>query len=283
MAHFIHVRITRRHSLHAAAWPVRAVGNLWLQTEEGPVLHWWEETEARVHRTRTPAGLANTLRQRLLAARLDEDLAFGPAHDLACLHDLCADLIKLTESLLESATGDRAALRRHAMALTRWARYASAWVQISGPGFNQLVDGLDLEPDRLAGRESLPMEVPPAGAPEEQPKLDGRYQFWHLLYERLDLKLEAAGVEEKARRSLARSLSRIYEQCLITFRQIAGLEKEINPRFGAVSRLLLDINTAWHFDLGPYHLGYGELRVRGASTPGLQQLLFLALAEPMGR
>lgn len=240
-------------------------------------MHWWEETEARVHRTRTAAGLATTLRQRLQAAGLDEDLAFGPAYDLAMLHDLAADYIKLTESLLESADGDRAAQRRHAMALTRWARSASAWVQISAPGFNQLIDSLELEPERLAGREALPEEAA-SGAPEEQPKVDGRYQFWHLLYERLDLKLESAGVEEKVRRPLARTLARIYEQCLLTFRQITGLEKESSPRFGVVSRLLLDINTAWHFDLGPYHLGHGELRARGMTAPGLQTLLLLAFA-----
>jgi hypothetical protein len=236
---------------------------------------WWEEAEARAHRGRTPADLAQVLQQRFQAAGIDPDLACVPAYDLARLSDLAADLIKLVESVLLASDGDRAVLRRHGLALAQWARYAHQWTKVSAPLFNQLMDGLDLEPETLAGREEV--EPGAEGAnPEEAPKLQGRYQHWHLLYERLDLKLAALGLEEPVHRGLARSLARIYEQCLITIRVITGLEKEANPRFRAIARLLLELNTAWHFDLGPYHLGHGELRARGGGTPGLQSWLLLA-------
>lgn len=238
-------------------------------------MHWWEEAESRAQRARTPAAMAQALFQRMQMAGIDPDLAFGPAYDLAHLYDLCADLVKLTEALLEAADGDRPALRRHGMALSRWARYAAFWTQASAPGFNQLVDSLDLDPARLAEREqALPPEE--AGRPEELPKLDGRYRYWHLLYERLDLKLASVGVEESVRQALARSISRIFEQALAAIRLLSRLEKEPNPRFGATARLLLEMNTVWHFDLGPYHLGHGELRARGQMPPGLQTWLLLA-------
>ena len=238
-------------------------------------MHWWEDTEARAHRVRTPATLGATLVQRLTAAGFDADLSAGPAYDLAALHDLCADMVKLTEALLETTDGDRPAMRRQALLVGRWARSASFWTTATAPGFNQLLDSLDLDPDRLAEREQVAAEEN-AAEPEAQPKLDGRYQRWHLLYERLDLKLESAGVDQATRQALARSLARIYEQCLLTLRAIGGLEKESSPRFGATARLMLDVNTAWHFDLGPYHLGHGELRPRGQMAPGLQTWLLMA-------
>jgi hypothetical protein len=245
------------------------------QCKEVKNMHWWEDTEARAHRARTPAGMAATLMQRLTAAGVDSDLAAGPAYDLAALYDLCADLIKLTQALLETADGDKAGLRRQALVLSRWARNAAFWTQATAPGFNQLVDSLDLDPEHLADREQVAAEENGA-EPEAQPKLDGRYQRWHLLYERLDLKLESAAVPEEVRRALARSLARIYEQCLLTMRALTGLEKETAPRFRPTARLLLEVNTAWHFDLGPYHLGHGELRARGQMAPGLQTWLLLA-------
>lgn len=238
-------------------------------------MNWWEETEARAHRTRTPAALAMTLWQRLTAAGVDPDLAFAPSYDLAQLHDTCADLVKLVDGLLLAADGDKSAMRRHGLALMRWAKNAAFWTQSTAAAYNQLMDSLDLEADELAAREEQGEEGM-AGTPEEQAKLDGRYRNWHLLYERLDLKLDSVGVEERVRRGLARTLARLYEECLVTIRLLAGLEKEPNPRFRATARLLLQINTTWHFDLGPYLLGSGEMRAKSGGSPGLQTWLLLA-------
>jgi hypothetical protein len=248
--------------------------------KEEATLHWWDEAEARARRAKSPVGLAQSLAQRLQAAGIDPDLGFAPAYDLACLHDLCADLVKIVDGMLETADGDAPQLRRYGLVLLRWARSAQAWTVATAPGFNQLIDGLDLEPEKLKEREEASaISGAEAGRPEEQPKVDGRYQHWHLLYERLDLKLTAAGVAAEVSRALARSLARIYEQALVLIRQVSGLEKESRPRFGAVARLLLDVNTVWHFDLGPYHLGYGELRARGQTPYGLQTDLLLAFGR----
>ncbi|HYF92207.1 MAG TPA: hypothetical protein VD969_08160 [Symbiobacteriaceae bacterium] len=238
-------------------------------------MHWWEEAEARAHRAKTAAAMGQTLLQRLQAAAIDPDLAFAPAYDLGRLFELCADLVQLIESVLETADGDRDRLRRHGLVLLRWARYAHSWTMASAAGFNHLIDGLQLEADDLADRERVSQEAD-GRPPEEEPKVEGRYQRWHLLYERLDLKLTACGVEEALSHGLARSLARVYEQCLLTIRHISGLEKETRPRFRAAARLLLDINTVWHFDLGPYHLSQGELRPHGPSPRSLQTWLLLA-------
>lgn len=238
-------------------------------------MNWWEETEARAHRAKTPAALAQTLWQRLQAAGIDPDLAFLPAYDLAQLHDLSADLIKLVQGLLEATDGDRATIRRQGLALARWARQAAFWTQSTAAAYNQLMDGLDLDAGELASREEV-AEVASTAQPEEQAKLDGRYRHWHLLYERVDLKLASIGAEESVQRSLARALARVYEECLVTLRLISALERDANPRFRSTARLLLQINTSWHFDLGPYHLGHGELRARSRGTPGLQTWLLLA-------
>lgn len=242
-------------------------------------MHWWEEAEARAHRAKSSAALAQVLYQRMLAAGIDADLAFVPAYDLAGLHDLAADLVKLVEGFLVTADGDKEGLRRQGLVLARWAEQAHAWTVASAPAFNQLMDGLELESDRLAEREAAGPDGNLAGAPEEQPKVEGRYRHWHLLYERLDLKLASVGLEAAVCRSLARLIARIYEQCLLTVRTLHGLEKESSPRFRATARLLLELNTAWHFDLGPYHLGAGRLRARGASAPGLQTWLMIAFSR----
>lgn len=238
-------------------------------------MNWWEETEARAHRARTPASLALTLWQRLQAAGIDPDFAYVPAYDLAHLYDLAADLIKLVDGLLLAADGDKAATRRQGLALMRWARLAAFWAQSTAPAYNQLMDSLDLEAETLAAREEQ-AEEEAAARPAEQAKLDGRYRNWHLLYERLDLKLDSVAIAEATRRGLARSLARLYEECLVTIRLVGGLEKEANPRFRATARLLLQLNTTWHFDLGPYHLGQGEMRAKSGGTPGLQSWLLLA-------
>lgn len=238
-------------------------------------MHWWEEAEAKALRAKSAAALSQTLNQRMQAAGVEGDLAFGPAYDLGRLYDLCAEFVLLIQTLLETGDGDREQMRRHGLLLLRWTRYAHGWTTLSAAGFNQLIDGLQLDADDLAAREAGPEEEE-AGRPEEQPKREGRYQRWHLLYERLDLKFVSCGIDEAVSQGLARSLARLYEQSLLAIRQIGGLEKETRPRFGATARLLLDLNTAWHFDLGPYHLSTGELRARGQSPRSLQTWLLLA-------
>ncbi|HWI60549.1 MAG TPA: hypothetical protein VNT75_01785 [Symbiobacteriaceae bacterium] len=240
-------------------------------------MHWWEEAEARAHRAKSAAALGQTLFQRLTAAGADADLAFGPAYDLGRLYDLCTDFVQLTESILETADGDRERLRRHGLVLLRWTRYAHGWTTASVAGYNQLMDGLQLDADELADREAGPADDG-GGRPEEEPKVEGRYQRWHLLYERLDLKMTACGVDAQVSAGLARSLARVYEQCLLTIRRLSQLERDSQPRFRAAARLLLDINTAWHFDLGPYHLSQGELRARGTAPRSLQTWLLLAFS-----
>lgn len=241
-------------------------------------MSWWSDAEAQAHRARTPAAQAQALYQRLVAAGIDQELAFAPAYDLAHLYSLCGDFVKIVDSLLAVADGDGLALKRHARLLLRWAEYAHGWTEASSDPFNQLMDGLELDPEQLALREEV---VPEAGeeAPEAEPKVGGRYRDWHLLYERLDLKLATAAADEQAHRGLARSLARIFEHALLTLRVIGMLEKGPNPRFRPVARLLLEINTTWHFDLGPYHLAHGRVSARGPLTPGLSHWLMILLQQ----
>lgn len=240
-------------------------------------MQWWEEVEAKARRTQSPAALAQTLWQRFQEAGIDPDLSFVPAYDLALLYYLCMDLVRLVEAVLTVADGDAVQLRRQSMALYRWAESAAHWTRATAPAFNQLLDSLDLDADELALRESVEPEEADL-SPEEQAKQDGRYQYWHLLYERLDLKYASIGVEEAVHRGLAHSIARIYEQALAFSRQVNRLEKDPHPHFGRVSRFLLDVNTTWHFDLGPYHLGHGQVRARGAASVGLQNWLIRAMA-----
>ena len=241
-------------------------------------MNWWEDAEARALRARSPAGAGHLLWQRLQSAGLDPELTATPAHDLARLYDLCTDFVKLLEGVLVLSDGDLPGLRRQLLILQRWAQYASHWADLSAPAFNQLMDALDLGPETLARRADDP-EDPADAAPAEQAKVDGRYRYWHLLYERLDLKFAAAGLAEQVRRGLARSLARLYEEALVTVRVVSSLEREANPRFRQVARTLLAVNTTWHFDLGPNHLGPGRARSAGAGTLGVQTWLLLALAR----
>lgn len=244
-------------------------------------MHWWEETEARIHRTTSAATLSEALWQRLVQAGLEPDAAYLAAFDLAALQLLCADLVKLVDSLLQVADGDRPAWRRHALALLRWTRSAETWTRETAAATNRLLDGLDLDPATLAAREEIEADLPPADLrPEEEAKLDGRYRHWHLLYERLDLKLATMELEPSVQRGLARTLARLYEEAVVTFRLLSGLSRDSRPRYGRVVNLLLQINTTWHFDLGPYVLGPGQARPDGRGTVGLATWLLLASREP---
>lgn len=202
-------------------------------------MRWWEEAEARAKRTPSPAALAQTLWQRLKEAGVDPDLSFLPAYDMAALYFLCLDLVRLVEAILVTADGDAPELRRQTTALWRWAEEAGQWTRTTAPAFNQLVDSLDLDPEEIALREAVEPEDLRL-SPEEQPKLEGRYEYWHLLYERLDLKYASIGVEEAVHRGLAHSVARIYEAALQFVRSMTALEKNPRPHYGQVARLLLD-------------------------------------------
>lgn len=242
-------------------------------------MSWWEETEARARRSRGPALLSLTLQQRMLTAGLDPDLTALPAFDLAHLNSLCSDLVLLVDGLLILQDGDVPALRRQAYLLQRWAELTHRWTVTTAPALNRLLDSLDLEPDLLAGRSDLTGEPAEAGLPQEEGKREGRYRHWHLLYERLDLKFSAAAIPEPTGRGLARNLSRLYEESLILIRSLWTLERQSQPRFRQTARLLLEVNTTWHFDLGPHHLGLDSLVPSQTGPQGFQTWLFLAFGN----
>lgn len=240
-------------------------------------VNWWEETEARVHRMRTPHDSALLLHQRMQAAGLDPHLSLLPAHYTAALLTSAADFIKLTESLLVSGEGDRAGITRTLAAIDLWASQAGWLVRESEKPFGRLLDSLQLDAEEMAGRAEAGQPDARAGAPEEQAKLDGRYRYWHLLYERLDLKLAGGKESTDLSRALAREIAEIYEECLISVREIVRLEKDAQPRFRSVARLMLDLNTTFHFHLGPHHLGFGQVDLRGAAVAALRSRILLYL------
>lgn len=242
-------------------------------------MSWWEETEARARRSKGSAQLFLTLQQRMLSAGLEPDLSTLPAFDLAQLNVLCTDLVLLVDGLLIVQDGDLPALRRQAYLLQRWAELSHRWTVTTAPSFNRLLDSLDLEPDLLSGRGDSSGEPSEVRLPQEEGKRGGRYRHWHLLYERLDLKLASAGLPEEAGRGLARSLARLYEEALILVRSVWHLEKESHLRFRQLARLLLEVNTTWHFDLGPNHLGLDSVSPTRTGAPGFQTWLFLTFGN----
>lgn len=240
-------------------------------------MNWWQETEGRAHRTRTPGDMAHLLWQRFCDAQIDPDLSFIPAHQIAVLAQACAEFIKLTESILMVQDGDRGAIHRALSATDQWAAQMQFWVERSEKPFARLLDSLNLDAELLASRDeaSDPIE---AGAPQEQAKVDGRYRNWHLLYERLDLKLASTGAEAKVARTLARELAEVYEECLAALRDISRFEKSSHARFRQAARLVLDLNTGFHFHLGPHHLGYGPVDPKGGAVPALRTWLLLYMS-----
>lgn len=238
-------------------------------------MNWWEEMEAQAHRARTPADAAHRLWQRFQEVGLDPDLSLVPAHQIAALAALCADYVKLTESVLLAADGDATAIRRALTALDLWTRQAHFWTEESAKPFALLLNSLDLDAALLDERHVAEADTPLL--PAEQGKADGRYRMWHLLYERLDIKLSSVETDAKVARALARDLAEVYEESLVALRGISRLEKEAKPRFRTVSRLLLDLNTALHFHLGPHHLGPGEISPKGGATPSLRTWILLYL------
>lgn len=234
-------------------------------------MHWWDETEGRALRARGTAQLALVLWRRLQDAGCSPELALLPAHGLAALHGAGSDLVQVVESLLVAPQG---ALRLYLLELAMWCRRAAFAVTESERPFLLLLDSLKLDPADLDRRSELPPGA--AAAPAEQPKLEGRYQRRHLLYERLDLKLEAGGIPAPARQPLCRDLATVYEEFLVLLRVIHRLQGEDRVRFGELVRLLVDLNATFHFTVGPRYLQ--PLRVEAGAQPGLGLPGWIALA-----
>lgn len=244
-------------------------------------MNWWQETEARAHRTRTPGDMAHLLWQRFCEAGLDPDLSFTPAHQIAAFAQASAEFIKLTEALLVAKDGDRRAIHRSLAAIDGWASHLQFWIERSEKPFARLLDSLNLDADLLAAREEG-LDTSTPRPPQEQAKVDGRYRNWHLLYERLDLKLASTEADAGVARSLAREIAEIYEECLAALRDTERLEKDARARFRNAARLILDLNTGFHFHLGPHHLGYGAIDLKGGAVPSLRSwiLLYITAAWP---
>lgn len=242
-------------------------------------MSWWDETETRALRASSPQALGQIYLQRFEAAGIAPAKAMLPCYDLALLGQLCLDYVKLVDGLLTVADGDRVGLGRWAALLGRWSESALHWAERSGPVLNDFLAGLELSPAELAERESV--EPLLAGAPDEQMKADGRFRPFHFLYERLDLKLASSGAPERVARGLARVLARLYDEAIWTLAELHRLEKESRHGYKRIARLLLDLNTTWHFDLAVYVLPHGRLREGAPSTPGLPTWLFLAFGAGM--
>ncbi|BDG59985.1 hypothetical protein [Caldinitratiruptor microaerophilus] len=219
-------------------------------------MHWWDEAEHRALRQRGQATLALGIWRRLREAGFDAHLSLLPAHGLARLYLAACDLVQVTESLLVAPAGE---LSLHLYELADWCRAAWAAVDWSERPFLVLLDSLRLDPDdwppaAAAGAGA----VTPAPPPEEAPKLEGRYERRHLLYERLDLRMEAEGLPAEVRRPLARDLATVYEEFLVTLWQVHDLlSAGERARRRAWERLLVDVNATFHFHVGPRYLRPG--------------------------
>lgn len=232
----------------------------------GGPLHWWEEAEHRAVRQRGEATLALGIWRRLREAGFDARLSLLPAHGLARLYLAACDLVQVTDSLLVAPAGE---LSLHLYELADWCRGAWAAVEWSERPFLLLLDSLRPDPEdwpAAAAAGTGAEATGPAPAPEEAPKLEGRYERRHLLYERLDLRMEAEGLLAEVRRPLARDLATVYEEFLVTLWQVHGLlSAGERTRRRAWERLLVDVNATFHFHVGPRYLRPGPPE---PGTPG---------------
>lgn len=229
----------------------------------------WDEIEAKIHRTRSAADLAEMLRQRLIDAGCPAGPSMLTALLLAQAYFQSLDLVKAIDALLTEADGDRPSvgarllqIREIAAGLRHFAlRLESpltAFIEVIGEA-----DRLEEIADREFGETGLAL------SPEEAAKIDGRYRDWHLLFERLDLKLASVGAGDRLRRGLARDISEIYEELISVVRITDDLASGRAPSIGRIARNLTEINAALHFHLLPNHLGEfisvpGEVRVSPA-------------------
>lgn len=239
-------------------------------------MHWWEETERRALATRGQAALALTFWQRLREAGCPADLALLPAQGLAGLYSSGIDLVHWVDGLL---TADAQSLESHLLALRAWVREAAFRIRESHRPFLLLLDGLRVDPEEFPQEpeEDLPAGVLP---PEAAPKWEGRYEQRHLLYERLDIRLEALGMAGPVRRPFAHSLATVYEEFMVLLRRLQPLTGPHGRlRLREAVALISDVTATFHLDLGPRHLESLRAEPGRPAIPGLGTWLDLALAS----
>lgn len=248
-------------------------------------MSWWEAAENRALRARAPAALAQTLLQRLEAVGLGGEGALAPCYYLGQAYFAAMDLVQICEGVLLAADGDRAALRRQALLLAQWARHALALSEQSQGPLAALLDRLDPDDRRTAAELAQATARAHAGGPGAPPaaeaKQAGRFQRWHLLYERLDIKLAAAGLPASLSRGLARELAETYADLLNLFDHTHALAGDAAARRREVVHFLLDAHAALHFGL-PHHLGVYRPAGAPPAALGLQGWLTLLLVETAG-
>lgn len=236
-------------------------------------MHWWDETERRALGHRGEAAWALTLWRRLVEAGCPAEAALWPAHGLAALYACGCDLVQAVDALLVAPAGS---LRLSLLELVWWCRRTAAAVAALERPLLVLLDCLRLEPDDLMAAVLAAGEEPVAAPPEEQPKLEGRYQRRHLLYERLDLKMEAEGLPAAVRQPLCRDLATVYEEFLAALHTLHRLHSA-RPSFRTLAQALTDIHATFHLVVGPRHLGWGRLEPGAPVVPGLLVRLMAAL------
>lgn len=248
-------------------------------------MSWWEEAENRALRAKAPVGLAQTLLQRLEAAGLDGEAALAPCYALGQVPAATADLVQVSEGVLLAADGDRAALRRQALLLRAWARQTLVLCETCRAPLAGLLDRLepddrraaaDLTRETAAAHAALAAPAPPAAAAKQA----GRFARWHLLYERLDIKLAAAGLPASLARGLGREWSESYAELLSLYDRTQTLLTG-PARRGEVVRYLLDAHATLHYSL-PHHLGVHRPAGGAPQALALQGWLILLLVETGG-
>lgn len=207
-------------------------------------MSWWEDTEARARRLRGGAPLSQALLQRLTPAGVDPRFAVLPARLLAQVVLLGQELVGLVDELLLAADGDREGLNRALTLLDSWAEQA-VWTvrRLEGP-LVALIDALALDDD-------TPTLRPEQGA--ERIVYGSYSESYRFLYERVQMKLQAAGVGEELAGSFTLNMSDIYDDMLKCQHWLHGLTA--GPvSFRRLAEGLLEIHAALHFHLLPNHL-----------------------------
>ena len=243
----------------------------------------WGEIEARIHRTRSAADLTETIRRRLVDARCPAGPALLTATLLAQCYFQSVDLVKIIDALLMEAEGDRSSVGVRLLQIREVASGLRHFARRLELPLVALLEAIG-EADRLGEVDVLEsVGVGSASSPEEAAKLDGRYRDWHLLFERLDMKLASAGAGDRLRRGLARDISEIYEELISVVRSTDDLASGRAASIGRIARCLTEINAALHFHLLPNHLGE-SMNVPGEARalPALLTWIILFFDESTG-